>query len=192
MSQTEAGPRFTDRGIEILDPRSDEELDREAATGGRRSGSAADGLPTRDSDGSLVPGVRVDFGPDPAPFGHAPGLDGLRGVAVAIVLLYHAHFGFAIGGFLGVSVFFTLSGYLITSLLLRERARDGGISIKGFWSRRFRRLLPASLATQGFVLALAAVGVWDGDQLRALRTDVPAALGQVVNLSFIVLSLIHI
>ena len=186
MSQTEAGPRFTDRGIEILDPRSDEELDREAATGGRRSGSAVDVLPTPDSDGSLVPGVRVDFGLDPAPFGHAPGLDGLRGVAVAIVLLYHAHFGFAIGGFLGVSVFFTLSGYLITSLLLRERARDGGISIKGFWSRRFRRLLPASLATQGFVLALAAAGVWDGDQLRALRTDVPAALGQVVNLSFIV------
>lgn len=169
MSQTEASPRFIDRGIEVLDPRPDDVLDREAAAAAR----------------PVVPGVRVDFGPDPAPFGHAPGLDGLRGLAVAIVLLYHAHFGFAIGGFLGVSVFFTLSGYLITSLLLRERARDGAISLRGFWSRRFRRLLPAALATQGFVLVLAAAGVWDGDQLRALREDVPAALGQVVNLSFI-------
>lgn len=176
-SWTEQPPRHSVApGIEILDPRSDEELDRLDA---QRSAGTADTPPS-------VPGLRVDFGKAPAEFGHAPGLDGLRGVAVLIVLLYHAHFGFAVGGFLGVSMFFTLSGYLITSLLLRERHRDGGISLKGFWSRRFRRLLPASLAAQGFVLALAAAGVWDGDQLRALRTDVPAALAQVVNISFIV------
>lgn len=122
---------------------------------------------------------------EPAAFGHAPGLDGLRGLAVIAVLLYHAHFSFATGGFLGVSVFFTLSGYLITSLLLREHDRSGTISLGSFWSRRFRRLLPASLVAIGFVLALGAAGVWDGDQLRSLRSDVPGALGQVINWVFI-------
>lgn len=157
--------------VVVLDPRSDDALDRL----------------DRDGDGERrVPGVSVDFGREPAPFGHAAGLDGLRAVAVAAVLLYHAHASFLPGGFLGVSVFFTLSGYLITSLLLRERHRDGSISLKGFWSRRFRRLLPAGLACQALVLAMAAAGVWDADQLRSLRADVPAALAQVVNWSFIV------
>lgn len=175
MSDTDISPLEapTRPEIEVLDPRTDEALDREAAS------ASAGGT-------GAIPGVRVNFGRTPAEFGHAPGLDGLRGLAVIAVLLYHARFEFAIGGFIGVSVFFTLSGYLITSLLLRERARDGAISLKGFWSRRFRRLLPAALAAQAFVLVLAAFGVWDGDQLRALQHDVPAALAQVVNLSFIV------
>ncbi|MFN8051315.1 MAG: acyltransferase family protein [Acidimicrobiales bacterium] len=180
MSQIDDDQTTTTHGIVVLDPRSDEELDREEAL---RRGALdhPDGPPERE-----IPGVRVHFGRVPAPFPHAPGLDGLRGLAVVAVLLYHAHFGFARGGFLGVSVFFTLSGYLITSLLLRERARDGAVSLRGFWSRRFRRLLPASFAAQGLILAMAAFGVWDGDQLRALRTDIPAALAQVVNISFIV------
>lgn len=121
----------------------------------------------------------------PVPLGHVGALDGLRGVAVLLVLAFHAHLTAAVGGFIGVSVFFTLSGFLITSLLLRESASSGEISLRSFWSRRFRRLLPAALMTQALVVLMGALGVWDNDQLRMLRTDVPAALAQVANLAFI-------
>ena len=71
------------------------------------------------------------------------GLDGLRALAAAAVLAYHLIPGVAIGGFLGVDVFFVLSGFLITALLIRENQRFGGINLKSFWLRRIRRLLPA-------------------------------------------------
>src|SRR3954454_9741151 len=83
---------------------------------------------------------------------HIPALDGLRGAAVAAVLCFHAQFAWARGGFLGVSAFFTLSGFLITSLLLAERARDGRISLRRFWARRARRLLPAAFLALGGIL----------------------------------------
>ncbi|MDP2293773.1 MAG: acyltransferase, partial [Actinomycetota bacterium] len=73
-----------------------------------------------------------------------PDIEGLRSVAVLLVLLYHAKFTIASGGLIGVDVFFVLSGYLITSLLLRELATTGTISLSNFWARRARRLLPAS------------------------------------------------
>lgn len=76
-------------------------------------------------------------------FAHVPALDGLRGAAVAAVLLYHA--GHLDGGYLGVDLFFVLSGFLITSLLLAEHGSTGGIGLKAFWVRRARRLLPAAL-----------------------------------------------
>ena len=72
-----------------------------------------------------------------------PALDGLRAIAVGGVLLFHGGVSSVPGGFLGVDVFFVLSGYLITSLLLAERARNGRISLGHFWLRRARRLLPA-------------------------------------------------
>ena len=72
---------------------------------------------------------------------HLPALDGLRGVAVAAVVAFHT--GHLTGGWLGVDVFFVLSGYLITRLLLVEHARHGSIDLKRFWARRARRLLPA-------------------------------------------------
>ncbi len=72
---------------------------------------------------------------------HLPALDGLRGIAVAAVVGFHA--GHLTGGWLGVDVFFVLSGYLITRLLLVEHARYGGIDLKRFWARRARRLVPA-------------------------------------------------
>src|SRR5262245_59157828 len=75
-----------------------------------------------------------------------PALHGLRGIAVISVLFFHAGFSWAVGGYLGVSTFFTLSGFLITSLLLAERTATGDIGLQGFWVRRFRRLLPAALA----------------------------------------------
>ncbi|MEP7202221.1 MAG: acyltransferase family protein [Ilumatobacteraceae bacterium] len=90
----------------------------------------------------------------PKPMGYQPGLDGLRAISVIAVILYHAGFGWMHGGFLGVEVFFVVSGYLITSLLLEERAKNGGIRLRQFWLRRARRLLPALFAV------LIALGVW--------------------------------
>jgi peptidoglycan/LPS O-acetylase OafA/YrhL len=122
---------------------------------------------------------------DPEPFRYEPALDGLRALAVLAVLVYHARFGWAQGGFLGVSTFFTLSGFLITSLLVRERAANGSISLRHFWSRRIKRLVPAAWCTIAAILAVAFAGGWNDDQLRALRGDVPTALAQVINWHFI-------
>lgn len=74
---------------------------------------------------------------------HFGGLDGLRAIAVGLVLVYHLFPGVAPGGFLGVDVFFVISGFLITALLLREWERHGKIRLWDFWRRRARRLLPA-------------------------------------------------
>jgi peptidoglycan/LPS O-acetylase OafA/YrhL len=90
----------------------------------------------------------------PAPMGYQPGLDGLRAISVIAVIFYHAGFGWMHGGFLGVEVFFVVSGYLITSLLLEERERTGGVRLGQFWLRRARRLLPALFSV------LVAVGIW--------------------------------
>ena len=119
------------------------------------------------------------------PLGHRPALDGLRALAVAAVLVYHARFEWIPGGFLGVSAFFTLSGFLITSLLLREHDGAGGVDLRRFWRRRFRRLLPASWTTMALILVMGAVGVWTTDQLRDLRSDIPFALAEIVNWHFI-------
>ncbi|HSS08480.1 MAG TPA: acyltransferase family protein [Acidimicrobiales bacterium] len=113
-----------------------------------------------------------------------PALDGLRGLAVLAVLCYHAGFGWAKGGWLGVSVFFTLSGYLITSLLLREWANRGRIGLGAFWSRRARRLLPAALVTLAGVSLLAPV-LSSANQLHHLRFDVLASVGYVANWRFL-------
>ena len=77
---------------------------------------------------------------------YLPGLDGLRAVSVLAVLAFHWRPDNSLlrGGFLGVEVFFVISGYLITSLLLAERRRQGGVSLTAFWLRRARRLAPRS------------------------------------------------
>ena len=72
-----------------------------------------------------------------------PGLDGLRALAVGAVLVFHLRATWLPGGFLGVDVFFVISGFLITTLLLRERARTGRLDLPRFWRRRARRLVPA-------------------------------------------------
>ncbi len=112
-------------------------------------------------------------------FGYQPALDGVRAIAVAMVLVFHLDLGFYAGGYLGVSVFFTLSGYLITSLLIRERGRSGRISFSGFYLRRVRRLLPASLFCIGAVAVMASLGAFDrsGD----LKPSLFGALFQVQN-----------
>lgn len=118
-----------------------------------------------------------------APLPHLPALDGLRGIAVIGVLLFHAGFGFMKGGFLGVSAFFTLSGFLITNLLVREFDRDRGIDLRTFWARRFRRLMPAALmglvVIAGYGSAFASP-----EQLQRLRGDMVAALLYAANWRF--------
>src|SRR5437762_13932592 len=99
-------------------------------------------------DYAPIPVERIDMRAYPAPRPRAglpyfPGLDGLRAVAVTAVLLYHAALAWIPGGFLGVEVFFVISGYLITALLLAEWQRRGRIDRAAFWLRRARRLLPA-------------------------------------------------
>jgi peptidoglycan/LPS O-acetylase OafA/YrhL len=74
---------------------------------------------------------------------YIPAIDGLRALAVAAVLLYHSGLGWLPGGFLGVEVFFVISGYLITSLLIADHRSTGHVGLGGFWRRRARRLLPA-------------------------------------------------
>ncbi|HWJ97076.1 MAG TPA: acyltransferase [Acidimicrobiales bacterium] len=109
---------------------------------------------------------------------HAPGLDGLRGAAVAAVVVFHAGPPtWMPGGFLGVSLFFTLSGYLITTLVLAEVQRDRGMGLAGFWSRRVRRLIPALLMV---VLGVAVMArfVKLG---RGIRGDIIGALTYTTN-----------
>ena len=110
---------------------------------------------------------------------YLPGLDGIRAIAVLAVLAYHLSFRWAPGGLLGVQVFFVLSGYLITDLLLAEYRRHQGIRLKEFWLRRARRLLPAL-----FVVLFVTVGwatLFDRSQLAALRSDLPASIFYVSN-----------
>jgi peptidoglycan/LPS O-acetylase OafA/YrhL len=104
--------------------------------------------------------ARPDLGRTP----YQPALDGLRGLAIFGVLLFHA--GHLPGGFLGVDLFFALSGYLITDLLLREARAAGGVSLTAFWGRRIRRLLPALAA----LLVGVTVLVWTVGSPEMVRT----------------------
>ena len=110
---------------------------------------------------------------------YSPGLDGMRALAVMAVLLYHADLRWIPGGFLGVEVFFVVSGYLITALLLAEWRQRGSIDLKGFWMRRARRLLPALYVL--LVVTLAFSVIFLPGEVAGLRDDVLAALGYVTN-----------
>jgi|SRR5690625_217323 len=85
-----------------------------------------------------------------------PDIEGLRAVAIGLVLVFHAGVRFVPGGFVGVDVFFVISGFLITGLLVREVQRDGRVSLARFYARRAKRLLPAA----GLVLAVTSVLTW--------------------------------
>jgi peptidoglycan/LPS O-acetylase OafA/YrhL len=112
-----------------------------------------------------------------------PALDGIRALAVALVLADHGGIPGLSGGFLGVDVFFVLSGFLITSLLLDELGRTGRIALRGFWIRRARRLLPALI-----VMVLAVVVARDlfpPEAVAALRDDAVAAFFWMSNWAFV-------
>jgi peptidoglycan/LPS O-acetylase OafA/YrhL len=102
------------------------------------------------------------------------GLDGIRAIAVLGVIAYHLNIGWAKGGLLGVGVFFVLSGYLITDLLVSEYRRHGGISLGRFWQRRARRLLPALLVM--LLVTVAWATLFDRSQLSGLRSDLLPAI----------------
>ncbi|TAM69428.1 MAG: acetyltransferase [Microbacteriaceae bacterium] len=104
---------------------------------------------------------------------HFAGLDGLRALAVVAVLVYHLFPGLLPGGFIGVDVFFVISGFLITSLLIGERATAGRLSLRRFWQRRVRRLVPALVA---LVLACCTMAlIIGGDVLVGLSRQVLGA-----------------
>src|SRR5690606_15289742 len=102
------------------------------------------------------------------------GLDGLRAIAVVAVLVFHLRADTLPGGYLGVDVFFVVSGFLITTLLLREIAATGRIHLRAFWLRRARRLLPALGLV--VVLCVSAARVVGGDVLVDLDRQVLGAL----------------
>ncbi len=112
-----------------------------------------------------------------------PGLDGVRAVAVIAVVLYHLEVGWLPAGFLGVDVFFVVSGFLITSLLVADIRRFGRFDVKRFWVRRARRLFPALILLLLGVVAFTAVMM--PDEVRGLRGDVFAAFGYVTNWALI-------
>jgi peptidoglycan/LPS O-acetylase OafA/YrhL len=116
---------------------------------------------------------------------YLPGIDGLRAISVLAVLVFHHYWiggtseGWLPGGFLGVEVFFVVSGYLITSLLLAERRETGRISLPNFWLRRARRLLPALWVMLAVVVAYSLLFV--PDAIGTLRSDTLAALTYTSN-----------
>ena len=110
---------------------------------------------------------------------HVPGLDGLRGLALLGVLFFHAK-GALPGGYLGVDLFFVLSGFLITSLLLAEHRDTGRIALSAFWARRARRLFPALLSLMP-AIAIYSRFFAKPDELQGLRADALATLGYVAN-----------
>ena len=161
-SQTQAAPAGSDGRARPVDP----------------TASDRDPLPRHE-------GTSLEPSPYSPLVGHrvAP-LDGMRAFAVTAVILYHANPSWAVGGYFGVDVFFVLSGFLITSLLLGEWRGTGGVGLRAFWGRRARRLLPAL-----FVM-LAVVGAVSVLLPRVLGSpgllgDTLATVGYVANWHFI-------
>ena len=121
--------------------------------------------------------------PDETPrLARMPALDGLRAISILAIVLYHG--GVALpGGFLGVDIFFVISGFLITSLLLVDWERHGKLDLKDFWTRRARRLLPALFLVVAFVLSLSLfVNI---GKLETVRADSLASLFYASNWWFI-------
>ena len=139
----------------------------------------ASDVPTRTSTRPTARARRRSGSADISRVPYLPGLDGMRALAVAAVMVYHANPDWLPGGYLGVEVFFVISGYLITLLLISEKERTSTVDMKQFWFRRARRLLPALFTM------LIALTIWtslfDRSALGKLRGDVIAALLYVSN-----------
>jgi peptidoglycan/LPS O-acetylase OafA/YrhL len=110
---------------------------------------------------------------------HIPAIDGLRAIAVAAVVFYHLGFPWIPGGFLGVDLFFVISGYVITRLLLDSIERSGGLDLRGFYKARARRLLPPMI----FMIVVTAfyVTIWAQDSVKRFLTDISFSLTGSMN-----------
>ena len=110
---------------------------------------------------------------------HIPAIDGLRAIAVTAVIFYHLGFQWIPGGFLGVDLFFVISGYVITRLLLDSIARSGGLDLRGFYKARARRLLPPMI----FMIVVTAfyISIWAQDSVKRFLTDTPFSLSGLMN-----------
>ncbi len=137
------------------------------------AGSTMEGVPVPSDDAGTA--VR----PEPH-LGRIPALDGIRALGIVLVLFFHGGFSWAGGGFFGVDVFFVLSGFLITGLLVSEYRQNSGIGLARFWGHRVRRLVPALLVLLAGV-ALYGLFLAPSDTLGQLRADALATLLYVNN-----------
>ena len=110
---------------------------------------------------------------------YIPAIDGLRALAVIAVMFYHLGFSWIPGGFLGVDLFFVISGYVITRLLLDSIEQSGGLDLRGFYLARARRLLPAFIFT--VITTTIAIGIWAPDTIKRFISDLPFALTGTMN-----------
>lgn len=114
---------------------------------------------------------------------YVPSIDGLRALAVIAVIAYHLNFSWAKGGFIGVDIFFVLSGYLITNILLTQWEKNQTLQLKQFWLRRFRRLIPAAYVMIVVVVIFSVL--FHSEILKNLRGDAIASFFYVSNWWFI-------
>jgi peptidoglycan/LPS O-acetylase OafA/YrhL len=116
--------------------------------------------------------------------GHRPELDGLRTIAVYLVLLFHAGLPWFVGGFVGVDLFFCLSGFLVTSVLIRELQETGSLRVARFYSRRVRRLLPAAVVVV-VATCLVFTLLWSVVRRASIVGDAVSALLYYANFHFL-------
>ncbi|MDX6670824.1 MAG: hypothetical protein QOI91_1187 [Solirubrobacteraceae bacterium] len=149
-----------------------------------RTGRAAPDASVPESLDSPLPDRATDEPVLPAGGGYRPHIDGIRALAVILVILFHLGYTWMPGGFIGVDVFFVLSGYLITGLLLREVTEHGRIRLANFYARRIRRLLAASALAIVAVLVLSA-WLLDAVDQHAVGLDGQSAAAYFANWHFV-------
>jgi peptidoglycan/LPS O-acetylase OafA/YrhL len=147
------------------------------------SGRQQSSSKTRRAADEMDASVSVSTAGSRAPLAYRPDIDGLRAIAVSIVIAFHAFPDFAPGGFVGVDVFFVISGYLISGLILKE-LEDGRFSFRSFYSRRIRRIFPALILVLASSLAFGWFALLPVEYLQ-LGEHVAAAAAFVINIVFI-------
>ncbi len=166
----------------VYDPRAQRTAESETCRQpcGRPQAGATNGIPGASAGTTLL---KTSHGPRAVVHERRDDIEGLRALAVVLVVLFHADLLGVTGGFVGVDVFFVISGFLITGLLIRERRSTGSISLRNFYARRARRLLPASALV--LVVTLAAAAIMAPPLLvPQIAHDVTAAALYVSNVSF--------
>lgn len=166
----QSSPRGTRRAPDNQAPRERPRAERRA--GDSRRAPSPHRAPANKAD--HVSGAAADQTPTRPKSRYIPALDGLRTLAVVAVVLYHLNLTWAQGGLLGVTIFFVLSGYLITRLLLNEVAKTGRIDLKSFWIRRIRRLFPAVVTV--VVVTCALCTIFNHVMLTKMRPDILPSL----------------